>query len=154
MFEAWNVAKGRKVKGGRILSQGTVAHLVGSRHVDGFPFAVHNNFQALPHPTSVKAGVVAFNLNPILTLCLSDGSLEGIAGFLISFRVRVSLLESVSSTRNLSADVACNPWLMVGKCTRTLWGRHHRFTYWWSQWLMWCTPQCHRKNPGTYFSLC
>ena len=24
MFEAWNVAKGRKVQGGRILSQGTV----------------------------------------------------------------------------------------------------------------------------------
>ena len=28
MFEAWNVAKGRKVQGGRILSQGTV---LGSR---------------------------------------------------------------------------------------------------------------------------
>jgi hypothetical protein len=26
MFEAWNVAKGRKVQGGRILSQGTVAN--------------------------------------------------------------------------------------------------------------------------------
>ena len=26
MFEAWNVAKGRKVQGGRILSQGTVSH--------------------------------------------------------------------------------------------------------------------------------
>ena len=25
MFEAWNVDKGRKVQGGRILSQGTVA---------------------------------------------------------------------------------------------------------------------------------
>ena len=25
MFEAWNVAKGRKVQGGRIISQGTVA---------------------------------------------------------------------------------------------------------------------------------
>jgi hypothetical protein len=29
MFEAWNVAKGRKVQGGRILSQGTVT--VGSQ---------------------------------------------------------------------------------------------------------------------------
>ena len=27
MFEAWNVAKGRKVQGGRILSQGTVCAL-------------------------------------------------------------------------------------------------------------------------------
>jgi hypothetical protein len=28
MFEAWNVAKGRKVQGGRILSQGTVVYVV------------------------------------------------------------------------------------------------------------------------------
>ena len=35
-------------------------------------------------------------------------------GFLISFRVRVPLLESGSSTLYLSAALACNPWLLVG----------------------------------------
>ena len=29
---------------------------------------------ALPHPTSVGAGVVRLNLSPVLTLCLFDGS--------------------------------------------------------------------------------
>ena len=35
MFEAWNVAKGRKVQGGRILSQGTVytLHTLINKHV-------------------------------------------------------------------------------------------------------------------------
>jgi hypothetical protein len=36
---------------------------------------------------------------------------------LLSFRVIVPLLESSSSTLELSADVACNPWLLVGVCT-------------------------------------
>ena len=48
----------------------------------GFPFVVRSSFQALPHPPSVRAGVVGFNLSPVLTLCLFDGLLEGIAGFL------------------------------------------------------------------------
>ena len=80
------------------------------------PFVVCNGLQALPHPSSVRAGVVRFDLSPVLTLCLFDGSEEGIAGFLISFRVRVPLLESGSSNLWLSADAACNPWLLVGVC--------------------------------------
>ena len=50
-----------------------------------------NSFQALTHPTSVRAGVVGFNLSPLLMLCLFDGSTEGIAGFLISVRLSRSL---------------------------------------------------------------
>ena len=60
-------------------------------------FVVHNSLHALPHPTSVRAGVVGFNLSSVLTLCLFDGLLEGIGGFLISVRVRVPLLESGKS---------------------------------------------------------
>ena len=41
MFEAWNVAKGRKVQGGRILSQGTVLSLVFSP----WPFSLYLVFQ-------------------------------------------------------------------------------------------------------------
>jgi hypothetical protein len=48
------------------------------------PFVVCNGLHALPHPTSVRASVVRFDLSPVLTLCLFDGSSEGIAGFLIS----------------------------------------------------------------------
>ena len=50
-------------------------------------------------------------------LCLFDGSSQGIAGFLVSFRVRVPHLESGSSTLQLSANVACIPWLLVGVFT-------------------------------------
>jgi hypothetical protein len=64
--------------------------------VAGFPFVVHKSLQALPHLTSVRAGVVGFNLSPVLTLCLFDGSSEGIAGFLISVRISVPLIESSS----------------------------------------------------------
>jgi hypothetical protein len=63
--------------------------------------------------------VVRFNLSPVLTLCQFDGLSEGIAGFLINFRVRVPLIESGSSTLYLSADVACNSWLLVGVRTVT-----------------------------------
>ena len=42
--------------------------------VAGFVFVVHNSFQTLPHPASVRADVVGFNLNPVLTLCSLDGS--------------------------------------------------------------------------------
>jgi hypothetical protein len=66
---------------------------------------------------SVRAGVVGFNLNPVLMLCLFDGSSEGIAGFLISFQVSLPLIESGSSSYSLDAHVACNPWLLVGICT-------------------------------------
>ena len=62
------------------------------------PFVVCNSLQALPHPTSVRAGEVRFDLSPVLTLCLFDGSSEDMARFLISFRVRVPLRESCSST--------------------------------------------------------
>ena len=40
-----------------------------------------------------------------------------VAGFLISVRIRVPLLESGSSSLELSTDVACNPWLLVGMST-------------------------------------
>jgi hypothetical protein len=62
------------------------------------PFVACNGLQALPHPTRVGDGVVRLDLSPVLTLCLFDGSSEEIAGFLISFRVRVRLLESRSSS--------------------------------------------------------
>jgi hypothetical protein len=78
------------------------------------PFVVCNS---LPYKTSVGASVIRFNLIPVLTLCPLDGSSEGIAGFLISFRLRVPHLESGSATLQLSANVACNPWLLVGVCT-------------------------------------
>jgi hypothetical protein len=42
---------------------------------------------------------------------------EGIAGFLLSVRISLPLLESGSSSLKLDADVACNPWLLVGICT-------------------------------------
>ena len=45
---------------------------------------------------NVGAGVVRFNLSPVLMRCLFDGSSEGIAGFLISVRVRVPLLEAAA----------------------------------------------------------
>ena len=66
---------------------------------------------------SVRAGVVQFDFSPVLKLCLFDGSSEDRAGFLISLRVSVPLLESSRSTLQLSADVTCNPWLLAGVCT-------------------------------------
>ena len=62
------------------------------------PFVVCNSLPALPHPTSVRAGVVRLDLSPVLTLCLFDGLSEGIAEYLIRVWVRVPLLESVSSS--------------------------------------------------------
>ena len=38
-----------------------------------------------------RAGIVGFNLNPVLTLCLFDGSSDGIEGFLINFQIIVYL---------------------------------------------------------------
>ena len=43
-------------------------------------FKERDTNQALPHPMSVRACVVGFNLSPVLMLCLLDGSSEGIAG--------------------------------------------------------------------------
>jgi hypothetical protein len=37
------------------------------------PFVVCNGLQALPHPTSIRAGVVQLDLDPVLKLCLFDG---------------------------------------------------------------------------------
>ena len=51
----------------------------------GFPFVVHSSLQTLPHPTSIRVGVVGFNLSLVLTLCLFDCSSEGIAGFLKAY---------------------------------------------------------------------
>ena len=62
------------------------------------PFVVCNSLQAMPHPMSIGASVVQFDLSPVLTLFLFDGSSEDIAGFLISFWVSVQLLESGSSS--------------------------------------------------------
>ena len=70
----------------------------------------------LPHPKSVIAGVVGFDIGPVLTLCLF-GLSEVIAGFLFSVRICVPLLESGSSSLYLSVDVYCTPWLLVGICT-------------------------------------
>ena len=95
------------------------------RLASGFPFTVCNSFQALPHPKSIRDGVVGFNLNPVLTLCLFDGSSEGIAGFLPSVRISLLLLESAalafSSMRML--PVIHGFWL---GCTDR---HHHRSTY-------------------------
>ena len=66
--------------------------------MDGLPFVIRSSLQALPQPTSVRAGVVGFDLSPVLTLSLFDGSLEGVAGFLISARISLPLLESSSSS--------------------------------------------------------
>ena len=57
-------------------------HRVTRQLAAGFPFVVRNSLQAFPHLTSIRTGVVGFNLSPVLTLCLFDGSSEGIAGFL------------------------------------------------------------------------
>ena len=62
------------------------------------PFVVRNSLQAPSHPMSVGAGVVGFNLSPVLTFFLFDGSSEGIAGFLISVWISVPLLKSGSSS--------------------------------------------------------
>ena len=61
-----------------------------------FLFVIHDSSQALPHRTSVRAGVVGFNLSPVLTLCLFHGSSEVVAGFPISVRISVPLLENSS----------------------------------------------------------
>ena len=66
--------------------------------VAGFPFVICDILQALSYLTSVSAGVVGFDLSPVLILCLSDGSLEGIGGFLIRVQVSDLLLEIVSSS--------------------------------------------------------
>jgi hypothetical protein len=77
--------------------------------VAGFPFVIHDSVQALPLLTSTRSGLVGFDLSPVLTLCLFNGSSEVIAGFLISVRISVLLLES--------ADVAFIPCLFFGICT-------------------------------------
>jgi hypothetical protein len=66
--------------------------------VAGFSFVVRKGFQALPNPMSVRAGVVGFNLIPVLMLCLFDGSSEGIVGFILGIRISVPLLERGSSS--------------------------------------------------------
>ena len=55
------------------------------------PFVVCNGLQALPHLMSIGAGVLRFDLSPVLMLCLFDGSLEGIAGVIIRYRKSRSL---------------------------------------------------------------
>jgi hypothetical protein len=101
-------------------------HLVGLHHwtAAGFAFVIRGSLQALPLPTSIRPSVVGFNLSPVLTLCLFDGSSEGIAKFLISIRISDSLLESGSSSLWLSADFACYPWCLVGICTYSHYGNN------------------------------
>ena len=45
----------------------------------GIPFVIRDSLQTLPHPTSITAGVVGFDLGPVLTLFLFDGLLDGVA---------------------------------------------------------------------------
>ena len=59
-------------------------------------FVVCNTLQALPHPTSVRADVERFELHPVITLCLFDGSSEGITGFLISFGLESRILKGTA----------------------------------------------------------
>ena len=77
-----------------------LARLVGSCHWAAlgcaFLFVVGNGLHALTHSKSVRAGVVRFDLSPVLTLCLFDGSSEGIARFIIRVRVSVPLLETAA----------------------------------------------------------
>jgi hypothetical protein len=77
----------------------------------GFPFVVHNSFQALTHPTSVRAGVAVLNLNPVLTLCLMDGSSEGVAGFLIKVQINVPLFEALAFSSMQMLPVIHGFWL-------------------------------------------
>ena len=51
----------------------------------GFFFVICDSLQALPHPTSIRASVVGFDLSPALMLCLFDDSSEGVAGFPLFF---------------------------------------------------------------------
>jgi hypothetical protein len=51
-----------------------------------FPFVTHNSLQALLHPPCIRAGLVGFDLSPVLTLCLFDGLSEGVVGLLTSVR--------------------------------------------------------------------
>ena len=50
-------------------------------------FVVRKSLQALPHPRSIIADVLGFNLSPVMALCLFDGLSKGVAGFLISIQV-------------------------------------------------------------------
>ena len=63
-----------------------------------------------------RASVVGFSLSLVLTLFLFDGSTEGIVVFLLRYQISIPLLESRSSSLYFDADVACNPWPLVGKC--------------------------------------
>jgi hypothetical protein len=63
-----------------------LARLVGSRH------CTRDSLQALPLPISIRAGVVGFDLSPVLMLYLVGGTSEGVAGFLINIRISVPLL--------------------------------------------------------------
>jgi hypothetical protein len=84
--------------------------------VAGFPFVIRE-FASPATSDELRAGVVVSDLNPVLMLCLFDGSSEGLAGLLINVWVSVPLLESDSSSLLRSTDVACNPWLLVVICT-------------------------------------
>ena len=45
------------------------------------------NVATLPHPMSVRAGILGFYFFPVLMLGLFVGSSEGVAGFLITIRM-------------------------------------------------------------------
>ena len=49
------------------------------------------NNACMSNVSRIRAGVVGSDLSPVLTLCLSDSSLEVVAGFLINVRVSVPL---------------------------------------------------------------
>ena len=62
------------------------------------PFVIRGSLQAVPHLTSVRTGVVGFDLSPVLMISLFDGSSESIVGVRIGVRIRVPLLESGRSS--------------------------------------------------------
>ena len=87
--------------------------------------------------------------------CLFYGLSEGVAGFCLYKRPDMfHSLKVAALAFKLSADVACNPWLLVGVCTYSHCVDDVIDALIESQLLMWCTPQCHRKSPGTYSNLC
>ena len=68
-----------------------LARLIGSRHI-----VIRDSLQALPRLASIRAGVVGFDFSPVLTLCLFDGLSEGVAGFLLSVRMKAAAVAFTS----------------------------------------------------------
>jgi hypothetical protein len=72
----------------------------------GLRFVIHNRLQALPHTTSVGAGVIGFHLRFILSFCTFDVSSEVVACFLVCVHFYVLFLVSGSSSLLPIVDIA------------------------------------------------